>query len=69
MSTPKLKLKNPVTSSQEVGWFHDSKSVKQFKNFAKNQCDETVFASAYYGMKKQSIYSNLIKKPTSTSNP
>jgi FAM183A and FAM183B related len=60
-ATPKTKLKNPLTASQEVGWFHDSVKVEQFTKHGKKKCGETVFAGAYYGMKGHSIYSNKVK--------
>jgi len=53
---PHDKYKNPLTSSQEVGWFREEKLNKNHRSFPRISCEITQFADEYCFSKGRSPF-------------
>ncbi len=49
-----------MTSSQELGWFHNSHLNKGLSHHPKLSCTETKYANEYYALKGRSPFSSKI---------
>ena len=58
---PKAKQKFPQTSNQEFGWDLFQQPPEAFRNFKRDSCKETAFATNFSYMKGHSLYSNKNK--------
>ena len=52
---PNEKYENPITSSQEFGWYKGEKLNKNMKRF-RIGCNETKYGDTYYAMKGRSVF-------------
>lgn len=53
---PNRKYTNPLTSSQEFGWYQNEKLNYKLKKYPRYICDVTRYADEYYALKGKSPY-------------